>query len=87
MDGLFIGKMSTLGDFDGIDLADEIGDRGIGGGELLAVALVSVHPANWSGVAHFGHEVASGLGDRGVGVVVDLGTGDDRHPFVEQIGE
>ena len=54
----------------------------------LALRIVGDEMSGVSaGVSHFGHEVAGGLGNRGVGVIVDLGTGDDRHPFVEQVGE
>jgi len=43
----------ALGDPDGIDLADQVGDRGVGGGELLAVALVARDPADRDPVAVF----------------------------------
>ena len=39
-----VGQVAALGDLDRVDLADEVGDRGVGGGQLLAVAVVAVDP-------------------------------------------
>jgi len=82
-----VGQVAALGDLDRIDLADEVGDRGVGGGELLGVALVAMDPRDRRVVAQLLHQVPGVTRDRGVGVVVDLGTRDDRHPFVEELGE
>ena len=49
--------------------------------------LRAVHPLDRRVVALFGHEVAGGLGDRPVGVVVDLAAGHDRRPLVEQLDQ
>ena len=85
--GELVGEVAALGHLDRVDLADQVGDRGVGGGQLLAVAVVAVDPGDGGVVAVVGHQ-GSGLGgDGGVGVVVDLGTGDDRQPFVEQADE
>ena len=40
-----VGEVAALGHLDGVDLADEVGDRGVGRGQLLAEAVVAVHPA------------------------------------------
>ena len=80
-------EVAALGDLDRVDLADEVGDRRVGGGELLAEATVAVHPLDRGLVAALGEQHAGVLRDRVVRVVVDLAAGDDRHPLVEQRGE
>ena len=87
VDGELVGQVAALGHPDGVDLADEVGDGRVGGGQLLAEAPGAVHPLDRCVVAPFGHQVAGRLGDRVVGVVVDLAAGDDRRPLVEQIDE
>ena len=87
MEREFIGQIATLGHLDGVDLADEISDRSIGSGQLLPEAILTMHPVDGCIVAPFGDEIAGVLGNRVIGIVVDLGTGDDGHPFVEQSGE
>ena len=82
-----VGEVPALGDLDGIDLTDEVGDRGVGGGELLAEAVVAVDPVDGGVVAELGDEVTGVLRHRVVGVVVDLRPGHDRHPLVEQAGQ
>ena len=44
VDGELVGEVAALGDLDGVDLADEVGDRRVGRGQLLAEAAVAVHP-------------------------------------------
>ena len=85
--GLLVGEVPTLGDLDRVDLADQVGDGGVGGGELLAVAQRAVHPVDRRVVAQLGDQRQRVRRDRGVGVVVDLGTRDDRHPLVEQVDQ
>ena len=87
VDGELVGEVPALGDLDGVDLADQVGDRRVGRGELLAEAAVAVHPLDRRLVAALGDEHARVLRDRVVRVVVDLAAGDDRHPLVEQLGE
>ena len=83
-----VGEVAALGDLDRVDLADQVGDRGVGRGELLAEASVAVDPLDRGLVAPLGHEQSRAcVRDRRVRVVVDLAAGDDRHPLVEQVGE
>ena len=82
-----VGEVAALGDLDRVDLADQVGDRRVGRGQLLAEAVVAVDPVDRRVVAVLGDEVAGVLDDRVVRVVVDLAAGDDRHPLVEQAGE
>ena len=58
VDGELVGEVAALGDLDRVDLADEVGDRRVGGGELLAVTTVAVHPLDRRVVAALGDQVA-----------------------------
>ena len=82
-----VGQVATLGHLDRVDLADEVGDRRVRRGQLLAEAVVAVDPRDRRVLAVLGDEVAGVAGHRRVGVVVDLAAGDDRHPLVEQAGQ
>jgi len=42
--GQLVGEIAPFGHLDRVDLADQIGDRGVGRGQLLAVALGAVEP-------------------------------------------
>ena len=53
-----VGEVAALGHLDRVDLADEVGDRRVGRGQLLAVAVVAVHPLDRRVVAVLGDEVA-----------------------------
>ena len=39
-----VGEIAAFGDLDRVDLADQVGDRRVGRGELLAVATAAMHP-------------------------------------------
>ena len=54
-----VGEVAALGDLDRVDLADEVGDRGVGRGQLLAEAAVAVHPLDRRVVAVLGDQVAA----------------------------
>ena len=81
--GQLVAQVAAFRDLDGVDLADQVGDGRVGGGQLLAVALGTVHPGDRRVVALLGHQVDGGPGDRAVRVVVDLGALDDGKPLVE----
>ena len=49
-----VGEVAALGHLDRVDLADEVGDRRVGSGELLAEAIVAVHPVDRRVVAVLG---------------------------------
>ena len=55
--GELVGEVATLGHLDRVDLADQVGDRGVGGGQLLAVAPTAVHPLDRRVVPVLGQEV------------------------------
>ena len=83
-----VGEVAALGDLDRVDLADEVGDRGVGRGELLAEAVCRGGPRRSACRRRARSTRRPGVGrHRGVGVVVDLGAGDDRQPLVEQADE
>ena len=84
MQGELVGQVTTLGDFDRVDLADEVGDRRVGRRQFLAEARFTVHPFDRGVVAVLTHQIAGVLRHRVIGIVVDLGSGDHRQPFVEQ---
>ena len=88
VEGELVGQVAALGHLDRVDLADEVGDRRVGRGELLAVATGAVDPLDRA-CRHRARPRSSRrvARHRRVRVVVDLGAGDDRHPLVEQVGE
>ena len=61
-----VGEVATLGDLDRVDLADEVGDRGVRGGQLLAEAVGAVHPLDRRVLALLGDEVAGVAADTGL---------------------
>jgi hypothetical protein len=72
MESELIAQVTAFGDFDGVDLADQVGDGGVRGGQLLAVALGTVHPGDGGVVAQLIHRVDGSTRDRVIGVVVDF---------------
>src|SRR5690606_12149837 len=87
VDGLRVAEPPAFRDLDGVDVADQVADRGVGRGELLAVALVPVLPGHRQLVAQLlGEGLAASAGGR-VRVVVDLAAVDDRGPLVEEPGD
>jgi hypothetical protein len=87
VDGLGVAERAALGDLDGVDVADEVGDGGVGGGELLGVALVAVPPRHRQVVAQLGGPAAGLGGDGVVGVLAQLGALDHGRPLVEQVDD
>jgi hypothetical protein len=84
VEGQLVAEVAAFGDLDRVDLADEVGDGGVGRGQLLAVALRAVGPVDRHGVAQLFEAVEGVARDGVVGVVVDFGAGHDGHPLVEQ---
>ena len=84
MNGLRVAETAPLGDLDRVDVADEVTDRGVGRGELLAVALTAMPPGNGQVVAEFPGKAPTPGTDRGRGLVVDLAAGHDGQPLVEE---
>ena len=84
VDRQLVGEVAPLGDLDRVHLADEVGDRDVGRGELLAVAALPRQPLDGRPVAQLRDERAPGLADRLERVVVDLAAGERRHGLVEE---
>jgi hypothetical protein len=70
--------------FDGIDVADHVGDGDIGRRQLLDVARLARQPVDGHGVAFGGDALASVGGKRRQGVVVDFAPGHDRNGLVQE---
>ena len=87
MDGQLVRQILALGDPDRVDLANQVGDRGVGGGQLLAVALLRRDPAHIDPVPLGRHAVAAGAADRRIRIVVDLTTLHDWDLFIQQADE
>ena len=87
VDGQLVGEIAALRHLDRIDLADEVRDRDVRRGQLLAVATVTRQPGDLRGVAALGHARAARSADRDEGIVVDLAAGEHRHHLVEQPNE
>ena len=51
VDGLRVAEAAALGHLDRVDVADQVGDAGVGGGQLLGVALAAVPPLDRQVVA------------------------------------
>ena len=65
-------EVAPFGHLDGVDLADEVGYRGVRSGQFLAEALVAAHPLDGAFVTFCGHELAPVAGNGVVGVVEHL---------------
>ena len=85
--GVFVREMASLGHLDRIDVADQVGDRDVRRGELLAVAIVPVQPFDL-GLLTLPRDDLHRMGRDGrLRVVRDLAARHDGHPLVEQPGE
>ena len=83
VDRLRVAQRSPLGHLHRVHVADQVGHAGVGRRELLGVPLVAVPPGHRKLVSELGGP-SPGLGrDRLVGVVAEIGAGDDRRPLVE----
>ena len=87
VDGLRVAEGPSLGHLDRVDVADQVADAGVRGGELLAVPLASVLPGDREVLALLLGEAAAAGAHRRVRVVVDLAAGHDRGPLVEQLAD
>ena len=82
-----IRKIAALRHAHRVNLADQIGDGDIGGGQLLAVAPVARQPDNRHIVAQFLDFVAAGFACRLKGIIVDLAAFYDGDDLVEQVDQ
>ena len=87
MDGQLVRQVATFGHLDRIDLADEVGDRDVRGGQLLSVSAIPGQPVDGRAVAVPVDDGSSSRADRRRRIVVELAPADDGQPFVEQADE
>jgi hypothetical protein len=85
VDGQLVGEIAALGHLDRVDLADEIRDGDVGGGQLLAVAAVARDPRDRRLLALLGHPLPARGADRREGIVADLAAGQRGHFLVEEV--
>ena len=76
MDRQLVREVTAFRNFDGIDLADQVGDGDVGRGELFAVAAIARQPADGQVIAAFGQEGATVPADRLERIIVDLAAAD-----------
>jgi hypothetical protein len=84
VNGQLIRQVAALGHFDGVDFTNQIRNRNVRSGKLLAVAPVATDPIDLHAVAVLRHEVKAASADGRVRVVVDLASGDRGNLFIEQ---
>ena len=87
VDGLRVAQGAALGHLDRVDVADQVADAGVRGGQLLAEAVAAVQPADRGGVAVLGDLAVRPDRDRVQRVLVQLAADQDRRPLVEQADE
>ena len=88
VDRQLVGQVAALGDLDRVDLADQVGDRDVGRGELLGVAPVARQPVDRRRVAVAASTIARPAGLIGAnGSSLSSPPRDDRQPLVEQADE
>ncbi len=88
MNHFLVAEVELAGDrLDGVDVADEVGDGDVGGGQLLVVSLGAVEPGDGGVVASFEKDLARLAGDGGKGGFIDGRAFQDRDILVEQIGQ
>ncbi len=85
VDDLGVGEGELAGGrLDRVDVAQQVGDRHVGRGELLVVALLAVSHSIGRVVARFRDQALAAGRDGRERVVVELGAGEDRDLRVEQ---
>ena len=84
VDGLRVTQRAALGHLDRVDVADQVADAGVRGGQLLAEPVAAVQPADRGGVAVLGDLPAPPDADRLQRVLVELAADQHRRPLVEQ---
>ena len=77
-------EVAALGHLDRVDLADQVGDGDVRGGQLLPVAAITVQPGQLRVVPLFLHEISTASAYRVERVVVDLAARYRRYLFVQQ---
>ena len=84
VNGLRVAEAPAFGNLDRIDVADQVGDRGIRRRQLLGVPLAAVAPGDREVVAQLLGSTYRSRGDRLVRVLPQFRAFDDGRPLVEQ---
>ena len=87
VDRLGVAERTALGDLDRVDVADQVGHRCVGSGQLLDVSHGAMTPRDRELVTQIGCPSKGSGRDRMERMLAQLGTGDDRRPLVEQAGK
>ena len=88
VDDALVGVGEPLGGrLDRVDVADQVGHGDVGGGELLVVALVAVHPVDRQVVAELLHALPGGGQDRLERALVEVAAGDHGRVLVQEAGQ
>ena len=77
----------ACGSLDRVDVADEVGDGDVGGGELLPIARLARHPLYRRCVPEAGNELPALAAHRGKRIVVGVRACDDGDLLVEEAHE
>jgi hypothetical protein len=80
-------QVAALGDLDRVDLADEVRDGDVGRGQLFGIATIARDPVDGGRVSVALDDRACGRTDRSQRVVVELASGDDGEPRIEETDE
>jgi len=78
---------AEAGGLDGVDVADDVGHRGVGRRQLLDVTMFARQPGDGRGLAALLQDLPALGAYRRERVVVQLGAGDVRDLLVEQVDE
>ena len=84
VDRVGVAEGAALRDLHRVDVADQVGDRGVRGGQLLGVPLLPVAPRHRQVVAELLGPPPRPRRDRVEGVLAELAALDHRRPLVEQ---
>src|SRR5207247_8333640 len=77
-------RVAAFRGFDGVDVADDVGNRDIGSGELLDVSIVAAPVFDWRPLSHFSNQIAASPANRTEWLVVDLAARDHRNGFIQE---
>ena len=79
--------MASARRFDGIDVADQVGDGHVGRGQLFDVAMFRSEPCNRRRIFFFGNQFVAAAANGRVWIVMDFASGNVRHLGIEQRGQ
>src|SRR5215472_6457777 len=86
--GVFAAQfVSALRRFNGIDVADQVGDGHIGGRQLFYITLIRREVRNRRAIRVVGEQLATAAADRLVGIVVDLAAANVGKLWIEERGQ